>query len=291
MFVLALNESLLIIFRLTCGCTLLICGSVSDVVGPRRIYILGCLLLTGTTLGCGLARTGIEFILFRAVQGIALSLCLPSAVQLITGHIPPGSRRNIAFASLGAGQPVGFALGLVLGGVFIRSIGWRWGYYIAAIIVFLIFLTSMVGLPNDKTNYRVDTLRRLHKEVDWIGCIVISVSLGMNFSICRSLMKLVSGTEIATIYPDMKVLTHTMQVSFLMFSVFLLAEPIISSDHYLWFCSSFQPYSYQPSSSTFGPKNHTTVCNFCPTNMLINNTLYKQQTELTTQTSTLSLMT
>lgn len=157
----------------------MIFGSISDVIGPRRVYIAGCLLLTGTTVACGLAHTGIEFILFRAIQGLALSQCLPSAVQLITANIPAGTRRNIAFASLGAGQPVGFAIGLVLGGVFVQGIGWRYGYWIGAVITFIVFLISAFGLPADRCNYRVDTVRRLRTEIDWIGCIVVSISLGL----------------------------------------------------------------------------------------------------------------
>lgn len=156
----------------------MICGSISDVVGPRRVYIAGCFLLTGTTIACALARTGIEFILFRAIQGLALSLCLPAAVQLITGNISTGTRRNIAFATLGAGQPVGFALGLVLGGVFVKSIGWRYGYWIGAGVTFLVFLLSIFGLPSDRNTYRINTLHRLRTEIDWIGCIIISISLG-----------------------------------------------------------------------------------------------------------------
>lgn len=132
---------------LACGCTLLLSGSVTDVVGGRRIYLTGTFLLTLTTIASGLSRTGIELILFRAAQGAALSLCFPSSVILITSNMPTGTYRNIAFAYLGAGQPVGFSIGLVLGGVLLESIGWRYSIYIGAIVNFSVFIISIFGIP------------------------------------------------------------------------------------------------------------------------------------------------
>lgn len=111
-----------------------------------------------------------------------MSLCLPSSVILITSNIPTGSYRNTAFACLGAGQPVGFSIGLVLGGIFVQSIGWRWGYHIGAIVTFAIFIISTFGIPADRVSQTqsFSTIRkRLSTEIDWIGCFILSTSLGM----------------------------------------------------------------------------------------------------------------
>lgn len=183
---LGLSDALLLwpasVNSLSCGTTLLLSGSIADVVGGRKIYLIGAFLLTFTTIACGLCKTGLELILFRAAQGLAMSLCLPSSVILITSNIPTGSYRNTAFACLGAGQPVGFSVGLVLGGIFVQSIGWRWGYYIGAIVTFAIFLVSIFGIPADSVSDNQTTstiLRRLKTEIDWIGCCLLSTSLGM----------------------------------------------------------------------------------------------------------------
>jgi MFS family permease len=139
-------------------------------------------LLTFTTIASGVCKTGLQLILFRAAQGLAMSLCLPSSVILITSNIPTGSYRNTAFACLGAGQPVGFSIGLVLGGIFVQSIGWRWGYHIGAIVTFAIFIISTFGIPADRVSQTqsFSTIRkRLSTEIDWIGCFILSTSLGM----------------------------------------------------------------------------------------------------------------
>ncbi|KAI9840548.1 MAG: hypothetical protein M1838_004012 [Thelocarpon superellum] len=180
---LALDANLLLwpasVYALTCGCTLLLSGSIADVVGSRLMYLIGCGLLVAFTLGCGLARTGIQLILFRACQGIAISCCLPSAVSIITNTFSTGQRRNISFACLGAAQPVGFSLGLVLGGIFVDSIGWRYGYYIAAVVNIVVFLGAMWGLPSDPRKAVPVTWNQLSKEIDWLGALLASTSLGL----------------------------------------------------------------------------------------------------------------
>ncbi|KAF2802029.1 uncharacterized protein BDZ99DRAFT_429276 [Mytilinidion resinicola] len=178
-----LDPSLLLwpvsIYALTCGCTLLILGSVTDVVGSRIMYLIGCLLQSAFTLACGLSRTGTQLIVFRALAGVAISFCLPSAVSIITSTFPEGKRRNIAFASMGGGQPIGFSLGLTLGGVLSDSIGWRWGFYIAAIINTVIFGLAVYGLPRNIDSQEPITWTRLSSDIDWIGALISSASLAM----------------------------------------------------------------------------------------------------------------
>lgn len=181
-----LSDNLLLwpasVSTLACGCTLLLAGSISDVVGGRKIFLIGELALIATTIWVGVCRTGLELILSRAVQGIALSLCLPSSVSLITNNIPTGSYRNAAFACLGAGQPVGFSVGLVMGGFFVGSIGWRYGYYIGAILNFVILVVSFFAMPEDAdSEYQTPStmIQRMKSEIDWIGCFLLSTSLGL----------------------------------------------------------------------------------------------------------------
>ncbi|KAF2424447.1 integral membrane protein [Tothia fuscella] len=167
------------IFSLTCGCTLLLSGSVADVVGPRYMYLLGSFLQSVFTLACGLSRTTGQLIIFRGLAGVASSLCLPSAVSIITTTFAEGKRRNISFAAMGGGQPVGFAIGLALGGVFADSIGWKWGFYIASILNTIVLLIAVWGLPKNEGVHAIPSWNRLVVEIDWVGAVCISVSLAM----------------------------------------------------------------------------------------------------------------
>lgn len=165
------------VFPLATACTLLPAGAVADVVGNRPVFLTGGALLAAFTLGCALAQTGIQLILFRAFQGVAMSLCLPTAVGIISTTFPPGTTRNIAFGSLGGGQPVGFALGLVLGGVLVDSIGWRYGYYLALIFNALIFCAAVFTLP--KSRSQPNRWHRVLHDLDWVGAVTASTSLGV----------------------------------------------------------------------------------------------------------------
>ncbi|TKA27047.1 hypothetical protein B0A50_05238 [Salinomyces thailandicus] len=189
---LSIPEGLLLwptsIQALTTGCTLLISGSLADALGPRLMYLTGSVLQAGMILGCGLSKNATQLILFRGLSGIALSLCLPSVVSIITASFV-GKRRNMAFATMGGGQPIGFAIGLVLGGVLTGTIGWRWGFHLSAILDIAIVAVAFWGLPKEIDSPRdadgafsrswSQKLARLRSDVDWVGASIASASLAM----------------------------------------------------------------------------------------------------------------
>ena len=127
-------------------------------------------------LACGLPKTGIELIMFRAMQGIAIALCLPTSMGILSKAIASGTRRNVAFSCLGIGQVLGFAIGLVLSGVFIDTIGWRAAFYICGALTLGLFMVGLWALPPDRTSAR-PTLRRLGTDIDWVGAGFASACL------------------------------------------------------------------------------------------------------------------
>lgn len=93
--------------------------------------------------------------------------------------MPAGKRRNIAFATMGGGQPVGFALGLTLGGVFTQTVGWRWGFHISAIWNIVVFGIAYFGLPASQNLGWKSALRKMGTDVDWVGGGLASASLAL----------------------------------------------------------------------------------------------------------------
>ena len=155
-------------------------GTIADLVGSRRVFLAGCFALTMCNLACGLSRTGTQLIIFRAFQGTSVSLCFPTAVSMISRSFPQGSkRRNIAFACQGLGLPLGFAFGLVFGGLLVSSgNGWRTGFYLLAGLTLLIFLTGIWTLPKDRLRGPL-SWRDFHDRIDWIGAGIASASLSI----------------------------------------------------------------------------------------------------------------
>ncbi len=145
----------------------------------RPVFLTGCALLSAFTLGCSLSRSGPQLITFRVLQGLAMSLCMPTAVSLITNNTPAGRRRNMAFAFLGGGQPVGFALGLVPGGVLVDSLGCRYGYYISCVVNALIFVGAYFSIPLQRPWEGPSRRRRLIQDIDWAGVLIASTCIAM----------------------------------------------------------------------------------------------------------------
>lgn len=95
------------VYALTAGCLLHVFGAIGDIVGPKTLWIVGSFLFVAFTMALGLARSSMQVILFRTCLGIAISMCLPTTVSLITNTFSKGSWRNTAFAMNGMAQPLG----------------------------------------------------------------------------------------------------------------------------------------------------------------------------------------
>ena len=181
---LGLNDDLVLwpasVYSLACGCFLLFNGQLSDLIGSKRVFVAGCATYAIFTLACGLANTPLQLIIFRALQGIAIAACLPSAVGILSRSLAPGTnRRNLAFAVLGAGQPMGFAVGLVLSGLILRSLSWRWTFFISSMINAVVVLAGIFSLPKDKIG-KIKVMEVINS-LDIVGGILICTSLGMFF--------------------------------------------------------------------------------------------------------------
>ncbi|MDI1484875.1 MAG: hypothetical protein OHK93_000009 [Ramalina farinacea] len=160
-------------------CVLLFSGAVADVVGAKLVWVTGSFLYVGFTVAVGLSRTEVEIILFRTLLGIAVSMCLPTAVSLVTNTFPKGNWRNVAFATIGMGQPPGFSVGLLLGEIFTDTIGWRWSFFVSAIIKSVIALAAIWSLPSVYRESEKKWTRRLAEDIDWIGALALTAALGI----------------------------------------------------------------------------------------------------------------
>lgn len=151
---------------------------MADLVGNRNINLVGTLILGVFIAASAGARTGIQFIVFRAIQGVGAALCFPTAVSIITASFAQGRTRNIAFSFLGFGQPFGFQVGLVLSGVFANSsVTWRFAFYLCAGATLVLFGMSCWCLPQDRPRETV-TWTILAFGIDWAGVLISSTSLG-----------------------------------------------------------------------------------------------------------------
>lgn len=167
-------------YALTSASCLLLAGSVADVIGTRKVNLIGCFFIALFILVSGFSQNGIQLIMFRAMQGIAGAMALPSSMSIISRSIESGKPRNIGFACLGLAMPLGFSFGMVLAGVFINGPGWRTGFYMGGAASFLLFVVGIWALPIDvKVRTEASLWRRLATRIDWIGASLASTSIAL----------------------------------------------------------------------------------------------------------------
>ena len=85
----------------------------------------------------------------------------------------------MAFASMGGGQPIGFGIGLVLGGFLASSIGWQWAFHFSAVVNLIVFILAAWQLPTNESNAPPVSWQQLISDIDWIGAFIASTSLAM----------------------------------------------------------------------------------------------------------------
>jgi MFS family permease len=104
---------------------LLFGGRASDLLGRRRILILGLTLYLVASLAGGLASNAAEQLTARAVQGLGGALVFPSTLALINVLFPEGAERNRALGVWAGAGAAGLVIGVLLGGVLTSIFGWR----------------------------------------------------------------------------------------------------------------------------------------------------------------------
>jgi EmrB/QacA subfamily drug resistance transporter len=117
-------------YGLTFGGLLLLGGRSGDILGRRRLFMVGLGLFALFSLLCGLATTSGMLIAFRALQGSAGAILSPSVFSIVTVTFEEGKERNTALGILGGIAGSGAAIGVLLGGVLTEFAGWQWIFFV-----------------------------------------------------------------------------------------------------------------------------------------------------------------
>lgn len=166
------------VFYLTAGSCLMLAGSITDVVGTRPMILAANVLLAASALACGVARTGGELIAFRGIQGISFAMAVPASVSIISTNVAHGQPRNLGFSCLGFASPLGFLLGLVLGGVFVDTVGWRPAFYLAGATTAVTCVFGFWVLPQEHRSRPGRTIwKQLALDIDWVGTAILSTGI------------------------------------------------------------------------------------------------------------------
>src|SRR5947209_8443239 len=112
-------------YLLTLGSLILIAGSLSDLLGRKRILTIGLVGFGVASLLCALAPSSLALIIFRALQGIAGALLVPSSLAMIISAFS-GAAQSKAIGTWTAWTGISFIIGPLVGGFLVDQASWRW---------------------------------------------------------------------------------------------------------------------------------------------------------------------
>jgi EmrB/QacA subfamily drug resistance transporter len=134
-------------YALTFGGLLLLGARAGDILGRRRVFMVGIALFSTASLLAGLAQSAGWLLTARAVQGVGAALAAPSTLALLTTTFREGTERTRALAWYSAVAGGGGSAGLVLGGMLTDWVSWRWGMFINVPVGLLVLYLAPHHLP------------------------------------------------------------------------------------------------------------------------------------------------
>lgn len=158
-------------YALTFGCLLLIGGRAADILGRRRMFILGVGLFVLSSLFCGFAWTDKVLIVARTIQGISGAIMTPAALSILMITFKEGTERNKALGVWGALGGIGATSGLLIGGLITEWFGWEWIFFINVPVGLAVFALSFLLLHESRG------VQETRRTFDVAGAITITIAL------------------------------------------------------------------------------------------------------------------
>src|SRR6266545_3194522 len=157
-------------YTLVFGGFLLLGGRAGDLLGRKRLFLLGLVIFTGASLLDGLASSQGMLVGARALQGLGAALISPAALSIIATTFAEGAERARALAVWAAIAIGGAAVGLILGGVLTQYFSWPWIFFVNVPVGIAVFFLSLRLIPESR-----DALA--HRSFDIAGAVTVTGGL------------------------------------------------------------------------------------------------------------------
>jgi EmrB/QacA subfamily drug resistance transporter len=157
-------------YTLVFGGFLLLGGRAGDLLGRKRLFLIGLVIFTTASLLNGLATSSGMLIGFRGLQGLGAALISPAALSIISTTFAEGKERAKALGVWAAIAIGGSAFGLVLGGWLTQSFSWPWIFFVNVPVGVVAFAAALRYVPESKDEHA-------HRSYDIGGAITVTGGL------------------------------------------------------------------------------------------------------------------
>ena len=157
-------------YALFLAALILVGGSMGDLYGRKRLFMIGTVLFAATSVACGLSPSVEWLIGARALQGIAGAMLTPASLAIISAFFTDEGARGRAIGTWSGFTSITSAFGPVLGGWLVDNASWRWIFFINVPLAVIVVMVSITGVPES----RDEEAGRL----DWLGATLATVGLG-----------------------------------------------------------------------------------------------------------------
>jgi EmrB/QacA subfamily drug resistance transporter len=166
-------------YALTFAVLMLTGGKLADMLGRRRIFVVGLFIFTVSSLACGLAPNAHMLIGARVVQGVGSALMNPATLSIITATFPP-RQRGMAIGIWAGTSAMALAIGPLVGGLITEYINWNWIFFINVPVGVLGIAVARLVIPESK-----DTTRE--QRLDFPGLLTSAVGLfGLTYALIEA---------------------------------------------------------------------------------------------------------
>lgn len=157
-------------YALFLSALLLVGGSLGDVLGRKKMFVLGIAIFAAASAACAVAPTIAVLIAARCIQGIGGALAVPESLALISATFT-GDERGRAIGTWAGFASITGAAGPVIGGLLVQHASWRWVFVINIPIAVAVLLIASVHVPESRDE-------NANRAIDWTGALLATVGLG-----------------------------------------------------------------------------------------------------------------
>jgi len=136
-------------YALTFAVLMLSGGKLADLLGRRRIFLLGLAIFGGASLACGLSESIGQLIAFRAIQGAGAALMMPATLAIISSAFPP-KQRGLAFGIWAGVSAMALAIGPLVGGLLTQHIDWSWIFFVNVPVGIIGIIVGAIVIPESR---------------------------------------------------------------------------------------------------------------------------------------------